>query len=75
MDCTEHASVCNEMDVSGYPSLLYLRNGRLQQKYSGTRDFDSLLLFIGEQLSTNDDITDTQMGQVEFNSDDEVRDS
>merc|ERR1711988_1066415 len=48
LDCTEAQSVCQENEVRGYPTLQYIRNGKLVEAYKGGRDLASLKEFISE---------------------------
>lgn len=46
VDCTlkESAVICNQYDIRGYPSLVYLRDGKAYN-YRGKRDADNLYAF------------------------------
>ncbi|KAJ2947608.1 hypothetical protein O0L34_g17405 [Tuta absoluta] len=49
VDCTQHAKLCNENDITGYPTLLYFhKNTFIPVEYKGTRDMPSLTLFLSE---------------------------
>jgi len=48
LDCTQAQSVCQENEVRGYPTLQYIRNGKLVEAYKGGRDLASLKEFISE---------------------------
>lgn len=51
VDCTVDNEVCNEQDVTGYPTLKFYKLGDTQGvKFRGTRDLPSLTTFINEQL-------------------------
>ncbi len=50
VDCTQETGTCGQLEVKGYPTLLLLVNGVLVQKYSGSRDLESLTSFITEAL-------------------------
>ncbi|CAG9135589.1 unnamed protein product [Plutella xylostella] len=49
VDCTLHTNLCNENDVTGYPTLLYFHKNTFEPiEYKGTRDLASLTLFLSE---------------------------
>merc|ERR1712112_709652 len=48
LDCTQAQSVCQENEVRGYPTLQYIRNGKLVEAYKGGRDLASLKEYISE---------------------------
>lgn len=52
VDCTTDNDVCNENDVTGYPTLKFFKTGETEGiKFRGTRDLPSLTTFINEQIS------------------------
>lgn len=48
IDCTKEINTCGQMEVKGYPTLLLFVNGVMVEKYSGARDFSSLIHFLNE---------------------------
>ncbi|CAH2085263.1 unnamed protein product [Euphydryas editha] len=49
VDCTRHSKLCQENDITGYPTLLYFhKNSFSPVEYKGTRDLPSLTLFLSE---------------------------
>nr|XP_021189096.2 thioredoxin domain-containing protein 5 homolog [Helicoverpa armigera] len=49
VDCTIHYKLCNENDITGYPTLLYFHKNTFSPvEYKGTRDLPSLTLFLSE---------------------------
>ncbi|KAF9791828.1 hypothetical protein SFRURICE_020227 [Spodoptera frugiperda] len=49
VDCTIHFKLCNENDITGYPTLLYFHKNTFSPvEYKGTRDLPSLTLFLSE---------------------------
>ncbi|CAH1635823.1 unnamed protein product [Spodoptera littoralis] len=49
VDCTIHFKLCNENDITGYPTLLYYHKNTFSPvEYKGTRDLPSLTLFLSE---------------------------
>jgi len=57
-DCTDMAKdLCEEQGVQGYPTVKYFVDGSTEgQKYSGARDYDSLLKFVQENLEIKCDV-------------------
>lgn len=52
VDCTTDGNVCNDNDVTGYPTLKFFKAGETEGvKFRGTRDLPSLTTFINEQIS------------------------
>lgn len=52
VDCTLHYKLCQDSEVTGYPTLLYFhRNTFSPVEYKGTRDLPSLTLFLSEVFS------------------------
>jgi len=46
VDCTQSKLTCDKYDVKGYPTLLYFRNGKMIEKYSGANNLKSLKEFV-----------------------------
>lgn len=70
-DCTDSGkSLCEQFEVSGYPTIKYWVDGEIQD-YSGGRDFDSLKEFVDETLAKQCDVisfehcNDKEKGYVE----------
>lgn len=57
VDCTEHAALCQEYGVSGYPTVKYFTSEG-PQAYSGGRDLPSLKKFVEETLETKCDVNE-----------------
>lgn len=54
LDCTEFRPICKDFDVKGYPTLLWLENGKKIDKYSGPRSLDDLKAYVEQKSSTAD---------------------
>lgn len=52
IDCTQHRPICVDYDVKGYPSLLWIVDGKRVEKYSGARSLDDLKAFVEKTAST-----------------------
>ncbi|XP_053605167.1 thioredoxin domain-containing protein 5 homolog [Plodia interpunctella] len=49
VDCTMHPKLCNDNDITGYPTLLYFhKNTFTPVEFQGTRDLPSLTLFLSD---------------------------
>ncbi|XP_043489531.1 thioredoxin domain-containing protein 5 homolog [Polistes fuscatus] len=61
VDCTLHRSVCEEFEIKGYPTLLWIEDGKKVDKYTGQRTHEDLKNYVSTMLdksaeeSTNKD--------------------
>lgn len=46
VDCTQHRPVCADFEVKGYPSLLWIVDGKRVDKYTGARSLDDLKAYV-----------------------------
>lgn len=46
LDCTEYRPICKDFDVKGYPTLLWIENGKKIDKYSGPRTLEDLKAYV-----------------------------
>ena len=55
VDCTQHAKVCSDNDVTSYPTLkfFHLKSEDEPVKYRSARDLPSLTNFINDQLGSS----------------------
>ncbi|KAK9505131.1 hypothetical protein O3M35_009257 [Rhynocoris fuscipes] len=54
VDCTSETSICDQQDITGYPTLKYFSTDLLEPvKFRGTRDLPSLTNFLNEQLGSS----------------------
>lgn len=51
IDCTEYRPICKDFDVKGYPTLLWLEDGKKVDKYSGPRTVEDLKAYVENRLS------------------------
>ena len=52
VDCTQYKSICNDFEVKGYPTLLWIQDGKKVAKYSGDRSDQDLKRFVMDQLGS-----------------------
>lgn len=53
IDCTRHRSVCGQFDIKGYPTLLWLEDGKKIDKYTGQRTHEDLKVYVSTMLAKN----------------------
>lgn len=61
LDCTQAGDICQNNQVRGYPTLHYIRDGKIVETYKGGRDLSSLKDFIttmtdGEKTEKAEDV-------------------
>lgn len=52
IDCTQYRPICKDFDVKGYPTLLFLKDGKKVEKYSGSRTIEGFKAFIEEKTAS-----------------------
>lgn len=50
VDCTQHKEACQEYEVKGYPTLIWIEEGKKVEKYSGDRSHEDLKSFVSRLL-------------------------
>lgn len=50
IDCTVDRPICQEFEVKGYPTLLWIENGKKLEKYSGSRSLEEFKSFIERKI-------------------------
>ncbi|XP_034672298.1 thioredoxin domain-containing protein 5 homolog [Drosophila subobscura] len=50
IDCTQYRSVCQDFEVKGYPTLLWIEDGKKIEKYSGARDLPTLKTYVEKMV-------------------------
>ncbi|GAB1862216.1 Thioredoxin domain-containing protein 5 [Camponotus japonicus] len=55
IDCTQHRSVCGQFDIKGYPTLLWIEDGKKIDKYTGERTHEELKAYVSMMLSKSAD--------------------
>ncbi|XP_063244147.1 thioredoxin domain-containing protein 5 homolog [Bacillus rossius redtenbacheri] len=54
IDCTVHRTVCNNFDIKGYPTLLWIEDGKKVEKYQGQRTHEELKEFVARMIGDED---------------------
>lgn len=52
IDCTQFRPICQDFDVKGYPTLLWIVNGKKIEKYTGARSLDDLKSYVEKMAGT-----------------------
>lgn len=52
IDCTQHRPICQDFEVKGYPTLLWIVDGNKVEKYSGSRSIEAFKKYIEERTAT-----------------------
>lgn len=66
IDCTQHRPICKDFDVKGYPTLLWIVDGKKVEKYSGSRSIEEFKQFIEEKTaSERKEASDEEDAKVE----------
>ncbi|XP_017074308.1 thioredoxin domain-containing protein 5 homolog [Drosophila eugracilis] len=50
IDCTQYRSICQDFEVKGYPTLLWIEDGKKIEKYSGSRDLTTLKTYVEKMV-------------------------
>lgn len=48
IDCTQYRPICTDFEVKGYPTLLWIEDGKKIEKYSGSRSHDELKAYVAK---------------------------
>lgn len=68
IDCTQYRSICQEFEVKGYPTLLWIVDGKKVEKYSGSRSVEAFKDFVEEKTEDElkeDEEEDEDVAKVE----------
>ncbi|ALC48885.1 prtp [Drosophila busckii] len=55
IDCTQFRSICQDFEVKGYPTLLWIEDGKKIEKYAGSRDLPTLKTYVEKMLGSPSD--------------------
>ncbi|XP_020805742.1 thioredoxin domain-containing protein 5 homolog [Drosophila serrata] len=50
IDCTQYRVICQDFEVKGYPTLLWIEDGKKIEKYSGSRDLATLKTYVEKMV-------------------------
>ncbi|KAH8419665.1 hypothetical protein KR009_000409 [Drosophila setifemur] len=50
LDCTQFRSICQDFEVKGYPTLLWIEDGKKIEKYAGARDLSTLKAYVEKMV-------------------------
>ncbi|CAH1118772.1 unnamed protein product [Phaedon cochleariae] len=64
VDCTQHRTVCNNFEVKGYPTLLWIENGKRVDKFQGERSHDNLKEYVNKMLGTKKEAQDLDRSET-----------
>ncbi|XP_019526297.3 thioredoxin domain-containing protein 5 homolog isoform X1 [Aedes albopictus] len=48
IDCTQYRPICTDFEVKGYPTLLWIEDGKKIEKYSGSRSHEDLKAYVSK---------------------------
>ncbi|RWR99954.1 thioredoxin domain-containing protein 5-like protein [Dinothrombium tinctorium] len=57
-DCDAYPAICQKYEVKGYPTLLWIVDGKVKEKYSGARTHEDLKKFV--DTKKKEDISETR---------------
>jgi len=52
MDCTTNKITCEKYEVKGYPTLIYMRNGKVVENYKGDKTLKALKEYVNTMRTT-----------------------
>ncbi|XP_014470673.1 PREDICTED: thioredoxin domain-containing protein 5 isoform X2 [Dinoponera quadriceps] len=55
IDCTQYRSACGQFDIMGYPTLLWIEDGKKVEKYAGQRSHEELKAYVSSMLAKSAD--------------------
>lgn len=64
IDCTQFRSICNNFDIKGYPTLLWLEDGKRIDKYQGHRTHEELKTYVNKMLGSNKEDINEQKSET-----------
>ncbi|KAH8368110.1 hypothetical protein KR084_007024 [Drosophila pseudotakahashii] len=62
IDCTQFRSICQDFEVKGYPTLLWIEDGKKIEKYSGARDLSTLKSYVEKMVGVPLEKTEGKAG-------------
>lgn len=52
IDCTQHRPICQDFEVKGYPTLLWIVDGNKVDKYGGSRSIEAFKKYVEERTAS-----------------------
>ena len=66
VDCTKHQSLCEQFEVKGFPTIVYLNYGKNPKPYEGGRDAKNFIKFMNNPQDPNSAKSDPRDDWVDF---------
>lgn len=54
LDCTQYRTPCNQFEIKGYPTLLWIEDGKKVDKYQGERSHEDLKFYVNKMMGSSD---------------------
>lgn len=64
VDCTKHKKSCQDFEVKGFPTLLWIVDGKKVDKFQGVRTFEGFKQFITEMKQAHRERLDIEEGRI-----------
>lgn len=64
VDCTKHKMACQEFEIKGFPTLLWIVDGKKVEKYQGDRSFDAFKQFITDMKAVHKERLENEEGRI-----------
>lgn len=71
IDCTQYRSICQDFEVKGYPTLLWIEDGKKVEKYAGPRTHDDLKAYVDAKSGSATGASDAKSESDEEKKDEE----
>ncbi|GAB6021573.1 hypothetical protein CHUAL_004167 [Chamberlinius hualienensis] len=72
IDCTVYRPICQEFEVKGYPTLLWIKNGKTVERYQGGRTHEDLKDFVNKMKSSPEEADKSTDGKIPENDESSV---
>lgn len=64
VDCTKHKRACQDFEVKGFPTILWIVDGKKLEKYQGGRNFEAFKKFITDMKQANEKRIQNEEGRI-----------
>ncbi|CAH0559393.1 unnamed protein product [Brassicogethes aeneus] len=75
VDCTQNREICNRYEVKGYPTLLWIEDGKKLDKYQGQRSHENLKAYVNEKMGGSGSAEKTEEETEEVDRQQEVEEA